>query len=125
MIINKKVILKAAVIFAAFYVITLAVKSQLDEGFIRLIVVCFASLFTSILSALCILNKEERQKAKFILEQLINYYMNNTEKLPELYKEIVMKEGKERGIVDYLAGMSDDYCLHEFNKIFVPKTVIY
>lgn len=69
--------------------------------------------------------KEERQKAKFILEQLINYYMNNTEKLPEFYKEIVMKEGKERGIVDYLAGMSDDYCLHEFNKIFVPKTVIY
>ena len=60
----KKVILKAVVIFAAFYVITLAVKSQLDEGFIRLIVVCFASLFTSILSVLCILNKEERQKAK-------------------------------------------------------------
>ena len=60
----KKVILKAVVIFAAFYVITLAAKSQLDEGFIRLIVVCFASLFTSILSALCILNKEERQKAK-------------------------------------------------------------
>ena len=60
----KKVILKAVVIFAAFYVITLAAKTQLDEGFIRLIVVCFASLFTSILSALCILNKEERQKAK-------------------------------------------------------------
>lgn len=60
----KKVILKAVVIFAAFYVITLAAKSQLDEGFIRLIVVCFASLFTSILSVLCILNKEERQKAK-------------------------------------------------------------
>lgn len=60
----KKVILKAVVIFAAFYVITLAVKTQLDEGLIRLIVVCFASLFTSILSVLCILNKEERQKAK-------------------------------------------------------------
>lgn len=60
----KKVILKAVVIFAAFYVITLAAKTQLDEGFIRLVVVCFASLFTSILSALCILNKKERQKAK-------------------------------------------------------------
>ncbi|NLK93944.1 MAG: deoxyguanosinetriphosphate triphosphohydrolase [Clostridiales bacterium] len=69
--------------------------------------------------------KEEREKAKFILEQLINYYMKNINKLPDFYLEIAEKEGQQRGIVDYLAGMSDDYCLHEFNKIFVPKTVVY
>ena len=26
---------------------------------------------------------------------------------------------------DYIAGMTDDYCLSVFNKIYVPKFVIY
>ena len=69
--------------------------------------------------------KEERGKAKFVLEQLIEYFMKNTNELPELYKEIVEQEGKERGIADYIAGMSDDYCLSKFNNIYVPKLVIY
>ncbi|ETJ34381.1 hypothetical protein Q604_UNBC11193G0001, partial [human gut metagenome] len=28
------------------------------------------------------------------------------------------------GVADYIAGMSDDYCLLLFNKIFVPKMVV-
>lgn len=69
--------------------------------------------------------KEEREKAKFILNQLINHYMNHIEEMPDLYKKIVEDEGTERGVADYIAGMSDDYCLSQFNKIFVPKLVIY
>ena len=45
--------------------------------------------------------------------------------MPTLYKEIVEREGRERGVTDYIAGMSDDYCLLAFNKIYVPKFVIY
>ena len=37
---------------------------------------------------------------------------------------IVNEEGLERGVADYIAGMSDDYCLLLFNKLFVPKLVI-
>ncbi|MGM9973735.1 MAG: deoxyguanosinetriphosphate triphosphohydrolase [Clostridiaceae bacterium] len=69
--------------------------------------------------------KEERDKAKFILCQVIDHYHKNPEKMPELYKEVVEREGLERGVADYIAGMSDDYCLVLFNKIFVPKFVIY
>ncbi|MDS0524040.1 deoxyguanosinetriphosphate triphosphohydrolase [Clostridium sp. SHJSY1] len=69
--------------------------------------------------------KEERKKAKFILEQLIKYFMNYPEKMPELYFEISKREGKERGVADYIAGMSDDYCLNLFNKLYVPKLIIY
>ena len=34
-------------------------------------------------------------------------------------------QGLKRGVADYIAGMTDDYCLSTFNKIYVPKFVIY
>ncbi|MGL5087501.1 MAG: deoxyguanosinetriphosphate triphosphohydrolase [Clostridium sp.] len=67
----------------------------------------------------------ERTKAKFILTQLIEHYMKKPEELPERYKVILEEEGLKRAVADYIAGMSDDYCLNKFNSIFVPKFVIY
>lgn len=69
--------------------------------------------------------KGERDKAKFILNNVIDYYCKHTEELPELYLGIVNKEGLKRGVADYIAGMTDDYCVATFNKIYVPKFVIY
>ena len=68
--------------------------------------------------------KEERNKAKFILEQLISYFEKNVDEMPEFYRKIVEEEGLQRGVADYIAGMSDNYCLMLFNKVFVPKMVI-
>ncbi|MGL5352989.1 MAG: deoxyguanosinetriphosphate triphosphohydrolase [Clostridium sp.] len=67
----------------------------------------------------------ERTKAKFILTHLIEHYMNKPEDLPDRYKIILEEEGLKRAVADYIAGMSDDYCLNKFNSIFVPKFVIY
>lgn len=69
--------------------------------------------------------KEERNKAKFILRHVIEYYYNNSNELPELYRKIVNDEGLKRGVADYIAGMTDDYCISTFNKIYVPKFIIY
>ncbi len=69
--------------------------------------------------------EDERSKAKFILKQLISYYMDNYSKMPSLYRKIANEEGIERAVADYVAGMSDDYCLNKFNQIYVPKMVIY
>ena len=69
--------------------------------------------------------REERDKAKFILKEVLNYYYKNPEEMPRLYKEIVEKEGIHRGVTDYIAGMSDDYCMLLFNKLFVPKFYLY
>ncbi|MDQ0150109.1 deoxyguanosinetriphosphate triphosphohydrolase [Eubacterium multiforme] len=69
--------------------------------------------------------KVEREKAKFILESIIDFYMKNPEEMPLLYRKIVDEEGLSRGVADYIAGMSDDYCLNKFNEIYVPKLVIY
>lgn len=69
--------------------------------------------------------KTERDKAKFVLEQVFNYFLKNPHKMPLLYRNIVENEGLYRGVTDYIAGMSDDYCLLLFNGIYVPKIVIY
>lgn len=68
--------------------------------------------------------KIERNKAKFVLGELIEYFSNNPGQMPKMYLEIVENEGLERGVADYIAGMSDDYCLLLFNKIFVPKLIV-
>ncbi|MBC2579230.1 HD domain-containing protein [Clostridium sp. DJ247] len=69
--------------------------------------------------------KAERDKAKFILEQVFGYFLKNPQEMPEFYISIVEKEGLYRGVADYISGMSDDYCLITFNNIYVPKIVIY
>ncbi|WP_315116840.1 deoxyguanosinetriphosphate triphosphohydrolase [uncultured Clostridium sp.] len=69
--------------------------------------------------------KEERDKAKFVLRQVYEYYLKYPQKMPDFYRTIVEKEGLHQGVADYIAGMSDDYCLLLFNSIYVPKIVIY
>lgn len=69
--------------------------------------------------------KVERDKAKFVLEQVFLYFYKFPEKMPEFYIKIVEDEGLHQGVADYISGMSDDYCLSVFNNIYVPKIVIY
>lgn len=69
--------------------------------------------------------KKEREKAKFVLEQVFNYFLKNPEKMPGFYMNIVNDEGLYQGVADYISGMSDDYCLLLFNEIYVPRIVIY
>lgn len=69
--------------------------------------------------------KGEREKAKFVLEQLFIYFTKKPEELPEIYRLIAEKEGVFQGVADYISGMSDDYCLSIFNEKYVPKLVVY
>lgn len=68
--------------------------------------------------------KIERNKGKFVLNGLIDYFESHPYEMPELYIKIAESEGVKRGVADYIAGMSDDYCLMLFNKLFIPKVII-
>ncbi|MEW8992851.1 deoxyguanosinetriphosphate triphosphohydrolase [Clostridium sp.] len=65
--------------------------------------------------------KEERDKARFILIQLYKYFYLHEEKLPEFYKSIAKEEGLNQGVADYIAGMSDEYCINLFKDIYIPN----
>jgi len=65
--------------------------------------------------------RSERDKAKFILGELYKYFYKNQEKLPEFYRDISKNEGPHQGVADYIAGMSDEYCINIFKDIFIPR----
>lgn len=69
--------------------------------------------------------KEERSKAKFVLHSIFDYYEKNVDKMPGLYQKIALNESIERGVADFIAGMTDDYAIATFNRLYVPKIVVY
>lgn len=68
------------------------------------------------------LAKSEESKARKMLIELYEYYLDNLSLLPESYLNIMesRKEKPERIVCDYIAGMSDSYCVSKFSEIFVP-----
>lgn len=67
--------------------------------------------------------KSETDKAKYIIEQIFQYYMKNFDKFPKELKSIYTCDtSKEDMICDYIAGMSDRFVINLFKDIFIPKT---
>jgi dGTPase len=56
---------------------------------------------------------------------LFNYYVQNYEQLPEFYLKIARKEGIERGVADYISGMTDNYCIMMFENLVMPRSYVH
>ena len=67
------------------------------------------------------LAKGEEGKAEDMICQLYEYYCGHTDRLPPEYQDILMREGKERAVLDYIAGMTDTYAVERFSDLFIPK----
>ncbi len=65
--------------------------------------------------------KGEEVKAVAMLEQIYEHYLKRPEEMPEQYVGIAEKEGVDRAVCDYIAGMSDNYSVKVFNQLYVPK----
>lgn len=66
--------------------------------------------------------REEERKGSYIIEEMFNYFVKMPDALPEEYKQFIGKYPLDRVVCDYIAGMSDDYAVHMFSKIFVPNS---
>ncbi len=64
--------------------------------------------------------KGEEGKAEDLVCQLFDYYMNHTDKLPGEYQDILVREGAQRAVVDYIAGMTDTYAVQKYESLFIP-----
>jgi dGTPase len=62
-----------------------------------------------------------KYKARRILEALFGAYHQEPSLLPARYAERIRKEGLERIICDYIAGMTDRYAIDEYAKLFDPR----
>lgn len=65
--------------------------------------------------------KSEEQKAQDIIKYLYEYFMSNPEKLPEMYYSVYKKEGLDRAVCDYIAGMSDNFAVKFYEELVIPK----
>lgn len=68
--------------------------------------------------------KAERDRVNYVIEFLFKYYIKNPKKMPEFYQRIAEKEGLERGVCDYISGMSDNFCVNTFKEITIPRSFI-
>ncbi len=66
--------------------------------------------------------KSEEEKAKRVIRELFAYYLDHTELLTGEYAKYLEQDGKERAVADYIAGMTDNYAIAEYVRIFVPKS---
>ena len=66
--------------------------------------------------------KAEDSKAQELIARLYKYYKDHPSRLPEQYREIARNYTTDRAICDYIAGMSDDYAIWTYERLFVPRS---
>ena len=66
--------------------------------------------------------KGEEVKARAMIQALYEYYDKNPEKLPADFIPQLDFEGMPRVICDYIAGMTDKYCVAKYEELFIPST---
>ena len=59
-------------------------------------------------------------QAYFIIEKMYEYFMKYPEKMPEEYTRKLECTERTTAICDFIAGMTDIYCVNYFKKLFLP-----
>ena len=65
-------------------------------------------------------SKREFKKARKILKDLYDYYMEHTEEISKEFSKS-MSDKKERMVCDFIAGMTDRFALAMYEKNFLPQ----
>ncbi len=65
--------------------------------------------------------KTEEAKAEKLIQQLYRHFTESPEKIPAEYQFVMEREGVERAVLDYLAGMTDTYVVNLYKEIYLPK----
>ncbi len=66
----------------------------------------------------------EDEKAKTMLVQLYEYYIEHPEKMSKEYFEWISVKGEKasRVVCDYISGMTDQYSIAKYKEIFIPQS---
>ncbi len=66
--------------------------------------------------------KGEESMAQAMIARLFEYYQKEPDRLPPDYQDIRMREGVDRAVCDYIAGMTDKYAVDTYVAAFVPMS---
>ncbi len=62
----------------------------------------------------------EERRCDHVVRTLFDYFCAHPGEMPEDYMVISYREGTERGVADYLSGMTDRYAIRLFQQLFIP-----
>ena len=62
----------------------------------------------------------EEARCDHVMKGLFDYYMHHPGEMPEEFVLIGYREGMERGVCDFLSGMTDRYAVRTYQQLFVP-----
>ncbi len=91
-------------------------EDEVNDAFVRLHNFLFESVYRNPKA------KSEETKVEGLVEGLYKYFKNNSNALPLEYSVIANEEGIDRAVVDYIAGMTDDFAVRQYKEIFIPKS---
>ena len=66
--------------------------------------------------------KTEDHKAQELIRRLYAYYQEHPHEMPEEYQALAERFSVDRAVCDYIAGMSDDYAIWDYEKLFIPRS---
>ena len=64
----------------------------------------------------------EEHRCDYILRAMFSYFCDHPGEMPEEYIMITYRDGLERGVTDFLSGMTDRYATRKFRELFVPSS---
>lgn len=65
--------------------------------------------------------KREEAKARHVVQYLFHYLTRHPRQLPGEHRQKIAAVGVERAVCDYIAGMTDQFAIAQFSKLFIPK----
>jgi len=65
--------------------------------------------------------KREEGKAMHVVRALYDYYLKHIDLLPQDFKNNIETDGKKRVVADYIACMTDQYAIKDYERVFVPR----
>lgn len=66
--------------------------------------------------------KSEDHKAQALICRLYEYYCGHPDELPAEYRALAERFTVARAVCDYIAGMSDDYAICDYERLFIPRS---
>ncbi|MBR6954874.1 MAG: deoxyguanosinetriphosphate triphosphohydrolase [Clostridia bacterium] len=63
----------------------------------------------------------EEARCDHVIRSLFHYLCEHPGEMPQEFMVIAYREGIERGVCDYLSGMTDRYAIRLFQQLFVPN----
>ena len=63
----------------------------------------------------------EEARCDHLVRELFGYYIDHPAELPDEYLLIGYRDGMERAVTDFIAGMTDRYAVRTYEELFMPK----